>query len=420
MSFDGTGHARFYRSWITEYGRSTVLVWVRLDGSSGLHVPATTASGWDCHGDLAAGWKLTIDADPDPPTLTYSEHHEGDESSAVADWPTDGAWHQIAAVRDAEAMVLYLDGRLVATETTAIPPDADCRNHVTIGSGIQGEQTLEHGLVGAVADLVVLTRPMPPDEVSAVHSAKQPFGTPLTPGAQRDFDDLRVVESTDGLDPHTVPMEVVGPRPHSNSDLEDVLAYWPLDGDGTNAVAERTWIYVAGGSYAVDGPGTADLVRYDPIRARWEDAGTLPPTAARRGSVIEVVDGRLYVIGGRDPDDSLSTQVDVVVLPGADPGPCGTAGSCLAADLPSVCGAESDEPCGRANGAAAVHGGRIYYIGGESNQAQFGEASVLEYVRGRGIERRSPGNAGDDRPVAGSRGVHAGRPPPPFHGGRHR
>ena len=65
-------------------------------------------------------------------------------------------------------------------------------------------------------------------------------GTSLVPDAQPDFDDIRVTETAAGGEERRIPHEIIGgPHPHTRDNLRDVAAYWPLDGDLFDVVANR-------------------------------------------------------------------------------------------------------------------------------------------------------------------------------------
>ena len=62
-------------------------------------------------------------------------------------------------------------------------------------------------------------------------------------------------------------------------------------------------LYVMGG---FDGQNSLSTVeRYDPVKNAWE--AVAPMSAARDGSAAVVVDGKLYVMGGFDGQNELSS-----------------------------------------------------------------------------------------------------------------
>jgi len=92
-----------------------------------------------------------------------------------------------------------------------------------------------------------------------------------------------------------------------------------------------------------------DLAVYDTAADRWS---TLPPMkVARDHAYVGVIDGRLYVVGGRD-----RPKYDIVTIEEFDPG---TGKWSERAPMPS----------GRSGGHATVLGGQLYVFGGEGNPA---------------------------------------------------
>jgi len=92
-----------------------------------------------------------------------------------------------------------------------------------------------------------------------------------------------------------------------------------------------------------------DFSVYNPQADRW---ATLPAMkVARDHAYVGVVNGRLYVVGGRD-----RPKYDIVTVEEFDPG---TGAWTERAPMPT----------GRSGGNAAVLGGRLYVFGGEGNNA---------------------------------------------------
>jgi len=109
---------------------------------------------------------------------------------------------------------------------------------------------------GSIDDVLLLYRALSPDEIRAYYESNAPYGALTSPGAQADFDDIRVTEKSATISgattEHLVPYEILGPRPHSDTpcpteynstpinqiphiadreDLCGVVAYWKLDGN---------------------------------------------------------------------------------------------------------------------------------------------------------------------------------------------
>ena len=94
--------------------------------------------------------------------------------------------------------------------------------------------------------MISFSRALSPFEVASYQQSGRPFGTSQVPGAQADFDDVRVIETSPQQPGHVIPTEVIGVRPHSDTpcpigaddgtwkhrnDLCGVLGYWKLDAD---------------------------------------------------------------------------------------------------------------------------------------------------------------------------------------------
>jgi formylglycine-generating enzyme required for sulfatase activity len=162
----------------------------------------------------------------------------------------DGAWHLLTGVFDGQGARLFVDGRLAAASAIAGPLAYASTMYFEIGH----RRVDGFYFQGAIDEVMVFNRPLTPDEIAAYYNSRKPYGTSLVPGAQADFDDLRVTETAPGVPgadlEHAVPIEVLGPRPHSDTpcpmgsddgtwkdrdDLCGVVGYWRLDGDGLDA-----------------------------------------------------------------------------------------------------------------------------------------------------------------------------------------
>jgi hypothetical protein len=142
----------------------------------------------------------------------------------------DNNWHHAAIVRKSGVgSYYYVDGALTNVSTA----NKDCSykpasaEKLFVGSG----SNCANHWPGAIDDVVVLRRPLAPAEVAAYAASKAPYGTALVPGAQPDFDDVRITEVTPYQGEHLVPSEVVGVRQFSDSDLSSVAGWWKLDGE---------------------------------------------------------------------------------------------------------------------------------------------------------------------------------------------
>jgi Kelch motif len=135
----------------------------------------------------------------------------------------------------------------------------------------------------------------------------------------------------------------------------------PVPRDYAAAAALNGKVYVMGGqrtdSGFIPGPATNLVVVFDPATNTWSAATPMP--TARMGLVAEVINGKIYAIGGRTDGYSISAVGTVEVF---DPGTnLWTTGNPM--------------PSPRYFAAAAVVGGEIHVAGGEF------ETSVLATVQ---------------------------------------
>ena len=163
-----------------------------------------------------------------------------------------GKWFHVAGTWDGEQAACYLNGAL--GETTPAEGMTKGSSGTRLGLSLSSSAPLW----GALDEVFILDRALDADEVRAHAALAAPLGKRTTPGAQHDYDDLRVTEeSYPSLGEYQVPMEIVGVRPHSDTlcpselaevpvneiphaadreDLCGVLAYWPLDGEAQDVM----------------------------------------------------------------------------------------------------------------------------------------------------------------------------------------
>ncbi|MBM4353829.1 MAG: LamG domain-containing protein, partial [Deltaproteobacteria bacterium] len=173
---------------------------------------------------------------------------------APVDLPT-GKWMHIAATHDGLSgnAALYLDGQLLSMVRGVPKPAADPGTEISDGGiylgGARIQSTSVHTLEGYMDEALLLARVLQPAEVMALYAAKAGAVASLVPGAQKDFDDVRVEESPHtGMEepgkPYVTRTQLIGVRPHSDTpcvnggsgtvlshrdDLCGVAAYWPMD-----------------------------------------------------------------------------------------------------------------------------------------------------------------------------------------------
>ena len=206
-------------------------------------------------------------------------HENGNAWQEILADPPAGIdnWVHIAATYDGSVLVLYLAGRRVAA-LDALPPGEAAPYPVILGNNSEHKS----GFSGRLDEVVLFNRALSPDEIDAYLRFNAPFGSRLTPGAQPDFDDLRLTETPGDGDPQKPGTtmkrsRITGIRPHSDTpcpavyngtsvndipgissrdDLCGVTAYWRLDGDGADVLGQS--------NAEVKGPST--------VRGRFGDA----------------------------------------------------------------------------------------------------------------------------------------------------
>ena len=184
-----------------------------------------------------------------------------------------GTYRHLACTWDRTDLLLYVDGQLASTHPLETNTWEDPSGSVKAGSGpvLLGNHPdyTEHcanpdgPFNGALDEVIVASRPWSHHEIATYVSSSRPFATPIVPGAQADFDDLRLTETPGPGDPEDTGevvkrARIIGPRPHSDTpcpygeevpvdtipgiadreDLCGVMAYWPLDNDAVDVVGD--------------------------------------------------------------------------------------------------------------------------------------------------------------------------------------
>ncbi len=177
-----------------------------------------------------------------------------------------------------EGYKYYLDAipQVPSYENNTPLPEFDAdMNFQNFGLGNIVFLELDRQFTGSVDEVMIFGRALSVEELRAYVASNAPYGTTTVPGAQADFDDLRVTQKSNVItaasSEHLTPHEILGPRPHSDTacptdfdslsvdqiphiadreDLCGVVGYWKLDGnsrdssgngyDGTNNGASTT------------------------------------------------------------------------------------------------------------------------------------------------------------------------------------
>ena len=169
----------------------------------------------------------------------------------------DELWHHVTCVYDSadSHLKIFVDGTL----DNSVSVSGTQPTYEGIFS-IGNRNGQDRFFSGNLDDIILFNRALSPEEIRAYYDSRAPYGTKHVPGAQDDFDDLRVTETSDQIDgatdEHLIPHEILGPRPHSDtpcpaeydglseesiphiSDREDlcgVVGYWKLDGNALDS-----------------------------------------------------------------------------------------------------------------------------------------------------------------------------------------
>jgi hypothetical protein len=192
-------------------------LWFRIDGM-------TQANRQFLWHDGTATTRTFLDVNPSG-ILTWTH----DAGALALGKPSLATWHHFAAVWDGARVTCFLDGVFTASQAAASMA-AEAEGTI-LGNQFGGAASFK----GALDDVILFGRPLAPEEIGALAASWKPFGTALAAGAQPDFDDVRIVETSDVQATHAIPAEILGPRPHSDTDLAGVAAYWKLDGDAADS-----------------------------------------------------------------------------------------------------------------------------------------------------------------------------------------
>ena len=264
MVGDGSGYVdtEFALDMSTE-DSFTLMAWFRVDSLGVLQtiVGADTGAvspnrsqiwfGVNMVGQLTGGMRLKENKD----------WHEDVQVGAPVE---PGKWYHGAWTYNSGSMAIYLDGSLA--DTAELLHKGTLQNPTTLCIGatsdLQAQEQFYGYLAGNIDEAIIFNRALTPDEIETYYRSSAPYGTRFAPGAQADFDDIRVTETSGPGDPEDTGTTVkrsriLGPRPHSDTacpatydgvpvedipgiesrdDLCGVAAYWRLDGDATDVL----------------------------------------------------------------------------------------------------------------------------------------------------------------------------------------
>ncbi len=232
----------------------TFMAWVNpLDHPNGLVMGRSLKNGLN---DDA--WQLTMANGVFGAAVRDENNHISQISHSGA--VMANAWTHIALVQaPPNALNLYVNGELLTRTGVESLTTLPCELPIYIGASVVDMVPEWSGLIDEV---LVFNRALSPQEIGTYVTSRQPWGGRLAPGAQADFDDVRLVENPGPGDPKPATSgvkrsRVIGPRPHSDSpcpatfsgwmpadipaiadrdDLCGVVGYWKLDGNGDDAL----------------------------------------------------------------------------------------------------------------------------------------------------------------------------------------
>ena len=175
---------------------------------------------------------------------------------------TLGEWMMVAGIYDGKSSRVYIDGVLdpaLGEDSGGFDGGKLAVSEATVYLGAcdncysaDGSTNPDYLLNGELDEALVFNRALTPTEIAAYYNSHMPYGASMVPGAQPDFDDVRITEVSPQQAEHVIPHEILGPCPHSDTecpypdptdapgladrdDLCGVVGYWKLDGDGKDA-----------------------------------------------------------------------------------------------------------------------------------------------------------------------------------------
>ncbi len=150
---------------------------------------------------------------------------------ALCGTPLEDQWQHVAATWDGATLTCYLNGH---REGAAGADDTVAGASGTrLGAAAAGGSVF----VGMIDEVVFSARAWKAEEVAIYHRSALPYATRLLPGAQIDFDDVRVTELPVEDDVEFYARsEVRGVRPNTDSDTPGLVAHWRFNGDTTDLI----------------------------------------------------------------------------------------------------------------------------------------------------------------------------------------
>ena len=259
LKFDGTAAVQIPSTPELDSVESlTVMAWVNMSSVADIN---TIVADWDFPNDNRR-FRFEVNPEGHLRFMSSVDGIEGDNDIVGSTVLFPNTWYHVAATFDRPGTIasLYVDGRL---DNTGPAPNGMHQSGLDWFIGVLNTTDVEHGMNGGIDEVVIFNRSLSPDEIEMYYRSGAAYGTKFVPGAQADFDDLRITEKTGDGDPSTElwaggnetvkRSRVIGPRPHSDTpcpakyaevpvgdipgiadreDLCGVAAYWKLEGDG--------------------------------------------------------------------------------------------------------------------------------------------------------------------------------------------
>jgi hypothetical protein len=150
-----------------------------------------------------------------PEELVVSGHIHGTSLNVQVDGDlaiAEESWHHAALSFVGGRVNLFLDGKLAKSMTWGGEMAVTVGIPLIIGAHAGGE-----AFTGDVDEVVLFSRTVSPEEIANYVASSAPYAAELVPGAQDDFDDVRITELGDNGVEAVKRTRIIGPRPHSDT-----------------------------------------------------------------------------------------------------------------------------------------------------------------------------------------------------------
>ena len=207
----------------------TVAAWIRPSASGNAMAVVSEAQG--------GGFNLAVDETGAPGFSVWTTKWMGAFCSATV---VPQRWTHLAGVYDGEAVRIFVDGALCASQPATGPIDYPIPVYLALGANPEPDGGFLDPFDGDLDDVLFFDRAVSPAELRTYVDSRKPYATSLVAGAQPDFDDVRITETTPWQAAHKTHFELIGMAAHSDTELSDVVAYWKMNGDTKEIVSGKT------------------------------------------------------------------------------------------------------------------------------------------------------------------------------------